>query len=81
MQSYSLEEIKEIIERIETERVQDELSLLEDREGFFENKVALTERTKPYLEFLGMLSVGISVGVFSVIFNFILIVKVLHIEF
>jgi len=78
--SYPLNKIEEVAERIEYERVLDDLSSLEQQEGFVERRLALTERTKGYLEFLGGISVGISVGIFTFIFNFLLFVWLLHIE-
>lgn len=79
--SYSWDEIKEVIERVEQERVIDELSSLEHKEGFVKKQISLTERSSPYLVFLGELVVGVGIGVFSMIFNFILFVWLLHIEF
>ena len=78
--SYPWNEIKEVIERIENERVLNELSLLEQQEGFVQRQPALTDRTRGYLEFLGTLPVGVSVGIFTVIFNFLLFVWLLHIQ-
>ncbi|GBD97166.1 MAG TPA: hypothetical protein ENG83_02175 [Nitrospirae bacterium] len=79
--AYPSDEIKEVIERVENERASDELSSLEHEEGFAKKQLTLTERSRVYLEFLGELTVGIGVGVFSMIFNFILFVWLLHIEF
>jgi hypothetical protein len=79
--SYSWDEIKEVIETVENERVINEFSLLEQGEGYLRTNPSLTEKHRIYLEFLGELSVGFSVGVFSLIFNFMLFVWLLHIEF
>jgi hypothetical protein len=78
--SYPLNKIEEVVERIEYERVLDDLSSLEQQEGFVERRLSLTEKTKGYLEFLGGISVGISVGIFTFIFSFLLFVWLLHIE-
>lgn len=78
--SYPWNKIAEVVERIEYEKVLNELSSLEQQEGFVGKQLALTERTKGYLEFLGGLPVGIGVGVFAVICNFLLFVWLLHIE-
>ncbi len=78
--SYSWNQIEEVLERTEYERVLSELSLLEQQDGFVERQVTLTDRTKSYLNFLGKLSVGVSVGIFTVIFNFLLFTWLLHIE-
>jgi hypothetical protein len=79
--SYSWDEIKEVIEKIEKERLIKELSLLEQKAGNVKKSPLLTEGTKFYLEFLGMLSMGLGVGIFSLIFNFLLFVWLLHLEF
>ena len=79
--SYSWDEIKVVIERRENERLKDELSFIEQKEEFVGKYVSVTERTKTYLEFLGELSIGVSIGIFSIIFNFLLFVWLLHIEF
>lgn len=78
--SYPWNQIEEVIERTEYERVLNELSFLEQQEGFVRRQLTLTDRTKGYLDFLGKLSVGISVGIFTVVFNFLLFSWVLHIE-
>lgn len=78
--SYPWNQIAEVIERTEYGKVLSELSLLEQQDGFVERRVTLTDRMKGYLDFLGKLSVGVSVGIFTVIFNFLLFVWLLHIE-
>jgi hypothetical protein len=77
---YPWNEIKRVIERIEYDRVVDELSSLEYRDGFVQRRPTLTDKTKGYLDFLGKLSVGICVGIFAVMFNFLLFVWLIHIE-
>lgn len=77
---YPWNTIKEVIERTEYDRVLSEFSLLEQQEGFVERRFILTDKTKGYLDFLGKLSVGISVGVFTLMFNFLLFTWVLHME-
>jgi cell division protein FtsN len=77
--SYPWNQIEEVIERTEYERVLSELSLFEQQEGFVRKQLTLTDRTKRYLDFLGKLSVGVSVGIFTVILNFLLFVWLLHI--
>ncbi len=79
--SYSWDEIKGVIERIENERLIDELSLLEQEEGFVKKQLPLTETIRPYLEFLGILSMGLGIGIFSIIFNYLLFVWLLHLGF
>lgn len=77
---YPWNKIEEVINKIEYERVLNELSLIEQQEGFVERRYALTEKTKAYLGLLGGLSVGVSVGIFTIICNFLLFVWLLHIE-
>jgi len=77
---YPWNEIKGVIERIEYDRVVNELSSLEYRDGLVERRRTLTDKTKGYLDFLGKLSVGICVGIFTVMFNFLLFVWLIHIE-
>jgi hypothetical protein len=79
--SYPWDEIKEVVERIENERVLHELSLLEEQEGFIKRQIIITERTRSYLEFLGELSIGLGIGIFSIIVNYIFFVWLLHLEF
>jgi hypothetical protein len=78
--SYPWNTIEEVIERTEYERVLSELSFFEQQEGFVKRLPTLTDRTKGYLGFLGKLSVGVSVGIFTVVFNFLLFSWLLHIE-
>jgi cell division protein FtsN len=78
--SYPWNQIEEVIERTEYERVLSELSLLEQQEGFVRKQLTLTDRTRRYLDFLGRLSVGVSVGIFAVIFNFLLFNWLLHVD-
>jgi cell division protein FtsN len=78
--SYPWNQIEEVIERTEYERVLSELSLLEQHEGFVRKQLTLTDRTKRYLDFLGKLCVGLGVGIFTVMFNFLFFTWLLHIE-
>ncbi len=79
--SHSWDEIKEIIERIETDKLSRSLSRLEQQEGVVRFQSTLTDKNNGYIGFLGGLSLGIGVGVFTMIFNYILFVWLLHIEF
>lgn len=79
--SYSWEEIKEVIEIVENKQATDEFHLLEEEAGLVKITPPLTERTASYLEFLGELSVGVTVGILTVLFNFLLFNWLLHIEF
>lgn len=79
--SHPWDKIKEVIEKIENERIMNELSLLEQQEGFVKPQPSLLDRKRSYLEFLGKLVVGIGVAFFTIMFNFLLFVWLLHIEF
>lgn len=77
--SHSWDEIKLVIESLECEKVGKELTRHELQEGVIEDKIPLTARTHGYLQFLGGLSVGLSIGIFTIIFNFMIFVWFLHI--
>jgi len=79
--SYPWDKIREVVEKKEKERLIKELSLLEEKAGTVKKGLLFTGGTKFYLEFLGMLSLGLGVGIFSLIFNYILFVWLLHLEF
>lgn len=79
--SYSIDDIKKTIEKIESERAADKLFLYEQQEGFLEKQLTVVETKKGYLEFIAGLSIGISTGVASILINYIVIVRLLHIEF
>jgi cell division protein FtsN len=78
--SHTWDEIKEVIEITENEKVFNELSSLEQQEGIIKRQLTISDRMRGYLEFLGKLSVGVSVGFFTIMFNFLLFVWFLHIE-
>jgi len=77
---YQWNQIEEAIERTEYERVLSELSSLEQKEGFVERRVAVTDRRRSYLEFLGKLSVGVGIGIFTAMFNFLIFCWLLHMD-
>ena len=77
----SWDEIKEIIEKIEAGKLSRSLSIQEEQEGYLIYQPTLTERTGGYLGFLGGISIGIGVAVFTMMFNYLLFVWILHIEF
>lgn len=78
--SQKLQEMQEVIEAIEHERLTKELSLQEEKEGIVHMQSTLMGRTK-YLDFLGALALGLSIGIFTLIFNYIVFVWFLHLEF
>ena len=74
----SWDEIKEFIERIESEKLAHSFSLQEQQEGYFRNQPTLTEKNSGYLGVLGGISLGIVVGIVALIFNYIFFVYFLH---
>lgn len=78
---HSWNEIKEIIEKIEADRAARSLVLEEEQEGHVRQQATITTKSQGYLGFLGGLSLGITMGVFAMIFNYIVFVYFLHIEF
>lgn len=74
-------EIKEIIEKIETEKHIQSASLQEQQEGYFSDKMTLSDKHSRYLGFLGGISVGILGGILTLIINYGFFVYFLHIEF
>jgi len=79
--SNSWDDIKDIIEKVENKRMTEFFSLLEVQDGHLEAKYTFAGRKNDYLKFLGALSTGVSAGIFTMIFNFLLFVWLLHIEF
>lgn len=79
--SYSLEEIKTIIESIETEKIIAELSLAKKDEEFVKETYTLLDKTKSYLGILGLIITGISCGVITLILNYLIFVWLFHLEF
>lgn len=79
--SNSWDDIRDIIEKNENKRMTEYFSLLEVQEGHLEAESGLSGRKNDYLKLLGVLSMGVSAGVFTMIFNFLIFVWLLHIEF
>ena len=77
----SWDDIKDIIEKNENRRMAEFYSRLEVQEGHLEAGSGLSGRKNDYLKVLGALSMGLSAGIFAMIFNFLLFVWLLHIEF
>lgn len=75
------DEIKDVIEQIEYERLKKELSMQEIQEGFIEKYSTLVGKKYDYLRILGEISVGLSMGIITIIFNYILFVWLLHFSF
>ncbi len=78
---YSEDEIKRVAERIENQRIKEEFCLLEKKEGFVQERFSILDKNKFFLEFLGEVTIGITVGIISLIANYFVFVRLLHVEF
>jgi hypothetical protein len=78
---YQWEDIRATIERLEEESLVEELTQIEEKEGFIEVSSTITERTEAYLKLLGALALGVNVGLIAILFCYIFLVSLLHIEF
>lgn len=79
--SYSLEEIKTVIESIETEKIIAELSLVEKDKEFTRETYTLLDKTKSYLSIFSLIITGISCGVITLVLNYLIFVWLFHLEF
>ena len=77
----SWDEIKELIEQTESEKAARSLSLQEQQEGYFIKQLTLAETKSGYLGVFGGIALGVVVGIFTLIFNYIFFVFILHIQF
>jgi hypothetical protein len=79
--SYSWEEVKHAVERNEDAQL---MRLLEDQEvaeGHVGRGFYLIERTRSYLELFAGVVVGLHVAVMTLVFNYLLFVWILHVNF
>ena len=79
--AHSWEEIKQAVERNEDAQLERWLAEQEVAEGHVAHRLYLVQRTRPYLEFLGGLIVGLHVAVVTLMFNYLLFVWILHVNF
>ena len=79
--TYSWEEVKRAVERVEDARLEQGLAEAEVDEGHMMRRVYLLQRMRPYLEILGALAVGVHVAVITLMFNFLLFVWLFHVNF
>jgi hypothetical protein len=78
---YSWEEIKRAVEHKEDARLLRSLAEVEVKEGFLEPDFFLMQLTRPYLEVLGSLVVGLYAALMSIGFNYLLFNWILHVNF
>ena len=79
--SYSWEEVKQAVERNEDARLMRSLGEQEVAEGHVGRGFYLIERTRTSLELLGGVVVGLQVAVMTLVFNYMLFVWILHVNF
>jgi len=78
---YSWEEVKQAVERNEDTQLGRLLAAQEIAEGHVGRRFFLIERTRTYLELLGGMVVGLHVAVMTLVFNYLLFVWILHVNF
>lgn len=79
--TYSWEEVKQAVERVEDVRLERELAIAEADGGHAPRKPFLLQRMRPYLEVLGAMLVGVYVAISCMIFNFLVFVWLFHVNF
>jgi hypothetical protein len=78
---YSWEEVKRAVERKEDARLEHSLIESEVTEGYMVHGYYLVQRTRPYMEVLGALLVGLQASLMTLGFNYLLFVWLLHVNF
>ena len=78
---YSWNEVKRAVEHEEDARLDGSLSEAEVKDGHVTRAYYLVQRTRPVLEVLGGLVVGLHVSLFALAFNYLLFVWILHVNF
>lgn len=81
MKNY-FDQLKESIDNIERDKLTREIFLEEQKNGHIpKSHYLLSEKIRSYLKFISEISIGLSIGVFTLIINYLLFVWLLHIEF
>ena len=78
---YSWEEVKQAVERKVDARLERSLAEMELADGYMPSGYYLVQRTRPYLETLGALVVGLHASLLALGFNYLLFVWILHVNF
>lgn len=78
---YLEDEIKKAVEKIELRRVKEEISLLEQKEGFVQEYDSILDKRRFSLEVIGAVTTGIAASILSLILNYLIFTKFLHVEF
>lgn len=79
--TYSWEEVKRAVERVENARLEQELVRAEAAEGHAPRKAYLMQRLRPHLEVAGGVLLGVYVAVMVMILNFLIFVWLFHVNF
>lgn len=79
--TYSWEEVKRAVERVEDAHLERRLADAEIPNAQNSRSFYVIRRMRPLLEALGGVAVGLHVAVMTLIFNYILFVWLLHINF
>ena len=79
MQSW--EDVKRSVERREDARLERSLAEAEVIEGHVAPGFYMMQRTRPYLEVLGGIVVGLYASLMTLAFNYVLFVWLLHVNF
>ncbi len=78
---YTWEEVKQAVEQREDAQLRRLLAEQEIAEGHVERRFFLIERTRPFLDVLGGLIVGVHAAVLTLVFNYLLFIWILHLNF
>jgi len=78
---YSWDEVKGAIERGENARLERELAEREIRDGRVPAFHLMVAKMRPGLEIAGAVVAGLQVALMTVMFNFLLFVWILHVNF
>lgn len=78
---YTWEEVKQAVERREDAQIGRLLAEQEITEGHVERRFFLIERSRTFLELLGGLVVGLHAAVLTLVFNYLLFIWILHVNF
>jgi hypothetical protein len=78
---YTWEEVKQAVERHEDAQLTRSLAEQEIAQGHIGRGFFLIKRTAPFLELLGGVVVGLHAAVLTLIFNYLLFIWILHVNF
>jgi hypothetical protein len=79
--AYTWDEVRQSVEREENARLERELAEREIRDGRVPAFDLIVARTRPGLEIAGAVVAGLHVALMTLVFNFLLFVWILHVNF